>query len=349
MKKIEYLITIKNPGTFCSNKKSFVGFLNSDEQIKITDKIITYQKQEIKYNLVEKKNKSFINFELTFYFGKKSNEEFILELTKLLRTNILKIKQGDTYLKILWDDLAREYSIDAYPIINKLENLMRLLISKFMILNVGVDWFSSQIHDDIKKKRKADDKNNNVGRLYDDVFNLDFIDLADVLFKPYRTMKIEDIDKIIDEYNADTRKNIPIELIRGIYPHSNWDRHFKNIIDKDITDSFIKKRWENLYNIRNSIAHNRLLDKQNLEELKRISNELTPIIEKAINALANIKLTDEEKELTKAFPKEQNLTDVYLRFQNLYKKYDFSHRISISQLLGENAAKLLEQYQEKNE
>lgn len=343
MKKIEYLITIINPGTFCSNVKSFVGFLNSDEQIKITDKIITYQKQEIKYNLIEKKNKSFINFELTLYFGEKLNDELILGLTKLLRTNILKIKKGDTYLKILWDDLAREYSIEAYPIINKLENLMRLFISKFMISNVGVDWFSTQIHDDIKKKRKNDDKNNNVGQLYDDVFNLDFIDLADVIFKPYRTMKIEDVDKIIDDHSYDERKDIPIELIRGIYPQSNWDRHFKNIIDKNITDSFIKKHWENLYNIRNSIAHNRLLDKQNLEELKRISNELTPILEKAISALANIKLTDEEKELTKAFPKEQNLNDAYLRFQNLYNKYDFVHRQSLLKSLEEICTKLIQQ------
>lgn len=267
MKKIEYLITIKNAGTFCNNKKLFIGFLNSDDQIKVTNKIISYQKHEIKYNLVEKKNKDSINFELTLFFNDKFDDTIVLGLTKLLRVNIIKIKQGDTHIKILWDDLSREYSIEAYPIINKIENLMRLLISKFMILNVGIDWFSTQIHEDVKKKRKADDKNNNVGRLYDDVFNLDFIDLADVLFKPYRTMKIEEIDSIIEKHTQNEK--IPISRIADIYPRSNWDRHFKNIVDKSIDDNFIKKRWEKLYDIRNSIAHNRLISKQELEIIYR--------------------------------------------------------------------------------
>ncbi|WP_235309472.1 hypothetical protein, partial [Klebsiella quasipneumoniae] len=51
-----------------------------------------------------------------------------------------RINPESTIINVLWDDVGRYYANKAYPLINEVENVMRKLIGKFMLINVGMDW-----------------------------------------------------------------------------------------------------------------------------------------------------------------------------------------------------------------
>lgn len=78
---------------------------------------------------------------------------------------------------ILWDDISLYYSQQAYPIIYEIENLMRQLITKFMLINAGLRWEKERTPEDVRKS--INDKNKEPTVLY----NVDYIQLSNFLFK----------------------------------------------------------------------------------------------------------------------------------------------------------------------
>lgn len=69
------------------------------------------------------------------------------------------------------------YSQQAYPIIYEIENLMRQLITKFMLINAGLRWEKERTPEDVRKS--INDKNKEPTVLY----NVDYIQLSNFLFK----------------------------------------------------------------------------------------------------------------------------------------------------------------------
>lgn len=291
MKRIEYLIIIKKNGDFCADKESFIRFLQVDPQIKIeSEDVLKHHNHSFKFTIGEKQDvkNGFIYYEFNIEFKENIPEKEVVSLTKILKTNILKIDKT-TQIKLLWDDFNVTYNTKAYPILNNLENLMRKLISKFMILNVGVDWFTNNTAEDIQKNRRervSDDL------FFDEVFKIDFIDLKNVLFTPYRKMKLTEVDNLIrDIPDNDDRK---LALIKDFSPISNWTRYFKSIVKQD--EKKITDAWTKLYDIRNDIAHNRFINQSRFEELNQINKEIEPILNEALKALNIINLTSEDRE-----------------------------------------------------
>ena len=123
---------------------------------------------------------------------------------------------------VLWDDVSLYYSIKAYPYIHKIENLMRMLLTKFMMINVGTEWNKENVPNDIKVKRKNDGSNSTYNYLY----QTDFIDLSKFLFNKYAGVTYENFIKRYNQGKNDYN-------IEDIIPKSNWDRYFNDSFSCD--------------------------------------------------------------------------------------------------------------------
>ncbi|MCO7051873.1 hypothetical protein NAG84_18815, partial [Proteus terrae] len=74
------------------------------------------------------------------------------EVSNKIKELSKRINPGSTVINVLWDDIGRYYAYKSYPLINEVENVMRKLISKFMLINVGMNWSKETIHPDLAKK-----------------------------------------------------------------------------------------------------------------------------------------------------------------------------------------------------
>ena len=77
-------------------------------------------------------------------------------------------------------------------------------------------------------------------------------------------------------------------------PRSNWERYFNKIVDCE--SDFLIKRWDKLYELRNHIAHNKPLSKNKLEQIEKLVGELRLKLQKAIDNLDEINISEEERE-----------------------------------------------------
>lgn len=153
-------------------------------------------------------------------------------LTEIVREVKITVSQNlkNCSYEILWDDAGIYYAIMAYPMIIKIENLMRKLITKFMLVPVGMEFFNN-IPEDINVREVKDSDS---GFLH----NLDFIELSNYIFTPRPLKSIENLTKII---NSLDENKLPDNVNVLDYQYrSYWDRYFKDIIE-DATDIGLNK------------------------------------------------------------------------------------------------------------
>jgi len=212
------------------------------------------------------------------------------ELSEKIKFNLQKIDSESVRINTLWDDIGRYYATKAYPLINEIENLMRKLISQFMLINVGMEWTNTAMHDELKEKIQK--KNKSIEPLIDDLHKTDFIHLSDVLFKKYRTLDIEELNRKLS--GAEKNSQIDFNEIKGFILKSNWERHFSSKVD--FKEESLKKQWEMLYELRNKVAHNRFVTKNDYNKIRGLVESLKPVINSSLNKLEEIQLKEEEKE-----------------------------------------------------
>ena len=125
-------------------------------------------------------------------------------------------------LKTLYDGISQYYAEKAYPEIYEIENLMRKLITKFMLVNVGADWISDKVPDDVKNSINQDNKESTY------LHNVDFIQLKNFLFSEKYTVSR---DKLVNKLKTTSNLNeLNLEELKKMIPTSNWDRYFSNEI-----------------------------------------------------------------------------------------------------------------------
>jgi hypothetical protein len=125
------------------------------------------------------------------------------------------------------------------------------------------------------------------------------------LFNPYTTDKGE-----VTSHLKQVKDNSEVDLniLKKIIPESNWDRYFSKIIACENT--YLKERLEELYSLRNKVAHNKTLLKVDYQSILRIISEVKPTLEKAIDKLDRIEISDaEKKEITKSIGELNNNYD----------------------------------------
>lgn len=284
--KVEYLITVKANSDFCADIKGFNSLLESNKNIRINGNKINFKGIEVKYEIhtdhLEKENQRF--FYTKFLFG---NVEKLKEFESLL-SNIKEIiyKTGNAP-QILWDDISFYYSKEAYPLIFEVENLMRKLITKFMLTNVGMAWAKENIPAEVKDSVKG-----SKDETPDFLYKTDFIQLEKFLFKKYSTKPIDKLfEKII---KAKNESDLKLDELTLFVPNSNWEKYFSDLVDCE--GEYLSKRWEKLYDLRNKVAHNRGLIRKDYEEIVTLSEDIREKLYKAIESLDKITLTNSQKE-----------------------------------------------------
>lgn len=282
---VEYLITLNNEQIFCNTVETFNKFIESNKDIKINfeDNELVYKGLIIKYNIDMSKNESkSIFFNLKFTLKDINMVKEFENFLRNIRIMVNSISNSD--ILVLWDDVSLYYSIKAYPYIHKIENLMRMLLTKFMMINVGTEWNKENVPNDIKVKRKNDGSNSTYNYLY----QTDFIDLSKFLFNKYAGVTYENFIKRYNQGKNDYN-------IEDIIPKSNWDRYFNDSFSCD--KGFLKKKWDDLYDLRNKIAHNNKFNENELNQVCNLCKEVEPVLKNAINDLGKVKVEDKDKEV----------------------------------------------------
>jgi hypothetical protein len=290
--KTEYLIVIDKNNTsalydFLNSNKRFNELLEQNKDIsirgranKITFKNITFD-YTVKHGEVDGKEQKY--FYLTIGNNGDLNPEY-KELLKAIKKNVYK---EDFILETLQDDLSFYYSQQAYSLIHEIENYMRKFITFFMIAIVGKDWFENSTPKIVKDAIEKSKRNQ-----YSDVLQkLDFKHLGDVLFGNYQNEDNSKLLKKISSYKDNSE--IDLEELKGFVPSSNWHKFFKGIVDCD--DTYLKSRWNDLYDLRNIVAHTSSLSEDKYLEIKSLVSDVQPKLIEAFEKLNTIKLKSNER------------------------------------------------------
>jgi hypothetical protein len=296
--KTEFLILVPDDESFCNSKKAFVDFLKVDALISVSGQKLNYRRSvkgkdilTVRFRVQTDKVKS--KQERYFLLALECQDESLIdefsELSERIKNIAQRISPGLTAINTIWDDVGRIYAEKSYPIINEVENLMRRLIAKFMLINVGMNWSKDAIHPDLFKKiENFEDE-----ELYlNDLHKLDFIHLNQVLFEKKRDISLEEFDRLLGKTNFSDEDK---EKILKYVPRSNWEKYFSTIIEEK--DSSLENKWKLLYKLRNKVAHNRHVRKDEFEKIKGLSSQIKEIIERATEKLGEIDLNEEDREL----------------------------------------------------
>ncbi len=297
--KVQYLIGFSTAAPFCKSQKTFLNLFNSLEDTIIESSTrIKYKDIYVNYKIrtIDKNDEKIKYFDLSLTINDEKNiEKFVMFLSSLKK---ILMSIAFTAIETIWNDVGLFYSQKSYPLIYEIENLMRMLITKFMILKVGLDWTKQNVPEEVKKSLRTDSKNVKANYLYE----VDFIQLSHFLFKKYSDKNINDMYKQIEEASAKLDK----EDLSTFIPKSNWFRYFSELVDCD--DNYILKRWERLYELRCKIAHNIHINKNDFDVIFSLSSEIKIKLEQAIEKLSEISITKEEKEeISVNFAKSKNV------------------------------------------
>jgi hypothetical protein len=296
--KTEFLILMPDDEAFCSNKKAFIDFLKVDSLISITGNKINYRKTpkgkdqvsakfRVETDKVKSNNERY--FLLVLECEQQSQIDEFSELSERIKSIVERISPGATAVNTLWDGVGRIYAEKAYPIINEVENLMRRLIAKFMLVTVGMNWSKDAINPELFKKiEKFEDEDPYIN----DLHKLDFIHLSQVLFEKKRDISLDELDRLLPKtkFNEEDKERI----LRYI-PRSNWEKYFSSLVEEK--DHSLEKKWELLYKLRNKVAHNRNVKKSEFDQIKGLASNIKDVIGKATAKLGEIDINEEDREL----------------------------------------------------
>lgn len=287
--KVEYLCTLDKGSDFCSSVNGLKSLLESYEKLKINKNKIVWKGHEfeIKIDHGAVLNSNYNFFHLTLINKNESIQEIFLDLLRVIRTILSKVNDNRPP-EILWDDMSSEYAMKSYPILHELENLMRKLITKFMITKVGLTWTHENIPEIVKNSLRTKQNRHQQNYIYD----TDFIQLSNFLFKDYSNYN--EIEYIKNIMKANKLEDLNFDDIKKIVPQSNWTRYFEPILKTNSDD--IKARWDKLYDLRCKVAHNNFMNEQDYKNILDNSAHLKKIILDAITNLDAIKVSEDDKE-----------------------------------------------------
>lgn len=288
--KTELLVSISKKGLLGTNEEAFKHLLMASGRIKLAKKYLEFENNKYIYSLetYNTNNVDVINYHFSFWTDedKVGLESKTISLYSNLQDYIERVlRQHSHHLEILWDDLSYECAQKAYPLIYTVENKMRFLITKFMLVNVGTKWEKENMPLQIKKSNSVK-RNEKDSDKFGIVYALDFIELSDVLFKEYSFKEnIKDLEE---------KDSITPSDLEPYIPKSNWKRYFSSLIANE-SDS-IKTKWNKLYEFRCTIAHNRRIKYDDYITIKKMYDDIIPVLSSAIDKLSSIKMPEEDKE-----------------------------------------------------
>lgn len=291
------LIILNKKSPLGKTPSSFRKLLEATGKIATTDNLFSFEELSFSFSISEygtSKDAIFIKLGLN-----EINEANLLTFSKALRTiKKISIENNIGNVQIIWDDISKYYSVIAYPMIHEIENLMRKLITKFMLLNVGLSWAEKSKPQEFaqslsKSKELNAIKSTNNSNEHNIMYLVDFIQLSNFLFKAYRELEVTELIKKITPISFDDLDEKTFCEIKKIIPETNWKKYFESSLD--INSNTMIKDWKTLYDLRCCVAHNRDFTKNNLEEVIQLTNKLKPILKNAIDETETLIVSTKDK------------------------------------------------------
>ncbi|CAH3507605.1 HEPN domain-containing protein [Raoultella ornithinolytica] len=212
-------------------------------------------------------------------------------------------------------------AMNAYYILNSVENNMRKLITIFMTVKVGDEWFLDNIPQEVIDSIKGGDENKEGLNI---LFNVDFIQIFSMFFSGYKTILDDELHRRL------IKGDILVDEIKDRYlPRSNWERYFSSWVGVGYEKTL--KKWKVLYELRNEVAHNRFLSYNSFLKIKGIGEEINKITQSAIDSLINLEVTDKEAEDIQGVIKDIALQPSK---NNISKSYELNGKVLDSLVLA---------------
>lgn len=287
--KVEYLITVDQKDVFCNSVASFNNLLRSLDGLAISGDSIEFGSLKVGYEIqtgeISSDKQRFFHLKLSCPLEKQLDD-----FDNLLRSiRVVLSKASGKPVQILWDGVSFFYAQKAYPLIYEIENIMRKLITKFMLINIGLGWTSEAIPQEVVESIRGKSQKSSQNYLYE----VDFIQLSNFLFKEYPVVNTSALlDKI---RKANSISDLDLSELKESIPQSNWERYFSSLVDCE--SDYLRAKWEKLYERRNQVAHNKAISKTEFDEILTLIDELMPKLQKAIDSLDNINISEEEREV----------------------------------------------------
>lgn len=193
-------------------------------------------------------------------------------------------------IRILRDDVSTEISNKIYPLINKVENLLRRYLIKFFTQKIGVDWWNDTAPKPLKEKINSRKGNEKIFSQFvdTDVTLIDFDDLGELIYKQTSGFNTQEniINKIMETSSLEALDSLKQEL------QGNYTKYFKVAFQ----DNQFDKKWKTLFEIRNKVAHNNLFVSDDLKNAEQLANDLSKIVNEAESKIEEFKFSVEEQE-----------------------------------------------------
>lgn len=286
---VEYMLVIDSVNNFCSNEDSFNNLITSYSDIRFNKnkEEIIYKESTFLYKLYirplnNEENNTKNVFDVHFTCNNIDQIEEFRGFLKIIKGFLRKIsEEGSPYL--LRDDITFYYSEKAYPKVHEIENLMRKLINKFMILNVGIEWTKEYIPNGSEGQKSTTDY----------LYSLNINQLSDILFEEYSPNSTNELLEKIEKANA--IEELSLDDLKKYVKKSNWDRIFKD--KAGFPRDYLESRWKVICAKRNIIAHNKPLKIDEYKNLLKKIEEVKVKLNMAISNLDDINIAEEEKRM----------------------------------------------------
>lgn len=277
---VNYLILFDKSNFQFNGVETFSKLIDLVEGISINDDLISFNGSNYKYKLDSEGDKFETHktemFDLVI--ESKKNEQDIDNLSKLLREIRTIVSNQKGTITPVFDGISAYYAEKAYPVVHNIENLMRKLYTKFTLIQLGPKWIDS-IPEDVGGIKKAPQNG------YNPLYDFDFITISDLLFTDYPSKKID------SEVLKDIKQGkLSADEIETYIPTSNWKRYFTELVDCE--SQYLEKRWKQLYELRNKIAHNKLFTKSDLDNVKKVSEEVKSKLLPALDKISSISVPE---------------------------------------------------------
>ncbi|SDC63275.1 hypothetical protein SAMN05216185_103447 [Pseudomonas guariconensis] len=283
--RTEYLAIIETKEDFCSTVEAFNSLLQAYGSIQTLPDKVKYLDSTFDYSVqkggVSDSGQVYFHVKFT---SKKENLSDYKKFLRLVRTILQKVSVKNP--EVIWDDISSELCAKAYPVIHELENLMRKLITKFMIISIGASWVSSAVPKEVSDSVKVKKSQQTI------IYDADFIQLANFLFKKYSTANS---DKLLAKLSkANSINDVDFSELKEMIPQSNWERYFVPLVN--CNSDYLDARWRKLYDLRCIVAHNNFLSQDEFDEIIKVSAEVKEKLDEAIAGIDQLHVSDVQKE-----------------------------------------------------
>ena len=328
MKGTTHILVLKKRGDdFYNSVESILQLFNAHDSIQliVEDAALFYtgkKRQKVKCTYDIKRHKVHqtddISFDVILIYEHTNKEEAIIcDLIEVLIEALSRMR-SEVKVSLLRHDIYRSYTFKAYREIFDTENKIRQFIYQLVAYKVGYSWIEAVMPDGIETRSGSQDVDES-----DFLHQIYLTDLTKILFKGQRDKdlrSIKDIELLVQRKLKEKLTTINVEELTGTISESLWSKHFSSL---DKQGSTLESKLDHLAKLRNTVAHNKFIDRQNLGQVERLCNAIAEILNEAYDKIEEITFSQEDVDRTQEIIASVNQPDLHLEQKALWEHMNY--------------------------